>query len=212
MKKEKNKEEKSKLEKFKEIWANPRYKALIKLGLYAVFFLTLFLIAHISSLVNKNNVPKKKSTNVIDVSKYESYKYIYTLTTKYIDKEEVITYIGIDTPSTNSGEISYSDSEMTEKYVLDKSTNVIFINGIEKDKIFDLDEDYFSLKAILEKINESKKIEDGHYVYTDSENINIDIYVISSNNELQIKIDFNERYTSEILVGKELTIKIANIN
>ena len=212
MKNKESKEEKTKFEKFKEIWANPRYKALIKLGLYAVFFLTLFLIAHISSLVNKNNVPKKESTNVIDISKYESYKYIYTLTTKYIDREETITYTGIDTPSTNSGEISYSDNEATEKYVLDKSTNVIFINGIEKDKIFDLDEDYFSLKAILEKINESKKIEDDHYVYTDSENINIDIYVNSSNNELQIKIDFNERYISENIEGKVLCIKIISIN
>lgn len=210
MKKNSEKKEESKFSKFKEIWAVPRYKALIKLGMYIVFFATLFLIAYISSSLNSTNDTKKSNNNTIDI--LENFKYIYTINTKKGNNIETITYAGTETQATNSGTIEYSYVDRIDTYVVDKITNKIYINGIEGEKLYQLDdESYFSLSSLKEKIQKSKRISENEYIYTDENNIKINITLNKTNEGQIITIDFNEKYVSEILDGKTLKLEYINI-
>ena len=62
--------------------SKPRYKALIKLGMYILFFSGLFLIAYISSAFNTTTNNNGKKNNSIDV--IENFKYKYTISIKKI--------------------------------------------------------------------------------------------------------------------------------
>ena len=170
MKKNKEEKKESLFSKFKDIWSVPRYKALIKLGLYAVFFLTLFLISQISSSFNTTeNVPKNANKDII----FESYTYTYKIT-----KDNVITtYTGTSTSESNNGLIKYSNNNSVQTYIFDKKENKIYINGKEVLKLYDIDDKYFSyeyLDSIIKKSNDGK--------YVDDENNIIQIKKQESNN------------------------------
>lgn len=210
-KQNKEKNEESKISKFKELWANPRYKALIKLGMYAVFFLTLFLISYISGSIKSSN-RKNNSNDIKTLNILDNYSYIYTITTIKSDIIETITYTGTETPATNSGKIEYSYIDKVDNYVVDKTTNKIYINGVEEDKLYDLDdESYFSLNDVNEKILKSEKISENRYVYTDENNIKINITLEKIDEKQIVTIDFNERYISEIIDEKKLVLQYMSI-
>ncbi len=210
MKKNSEKKEESKLSKFKEIWSKPRYKALIKLGMYILFFSGLFLIAYISSAFNTTTNNNGKKNNSIDV--IENFKYKYTISIKKNNNIDKITYTGTETTATNSGSVEYSYIDRVDNYIVDKVTNKIYINGVEQDKLYELDdESYFSLLSVKDKINKSKKISENEYVYTDENNIKINITLNKTEETQTITIDFNEKYISEIIDGKTLILEYTNI-
>ena len=66
-KKKKGNDKESLFSKFKSLWSVPRYRAFIKLGLYVLFFLILFVIYEISMLFNPNK------NNVISNNKYNTF-------------------------------------------------------------------------------------------------------------------------------------------
>lgn len=155
----------SKFDKFKEIWANPRYKALIKLGMYALFFGSLFLISYISTSFRGKTPVDNKTNNLILL---DNYKYKYEITTNNNNIKEVITYNGIETSATNSGTIEYLGIDTLDSYVVDKTTNKIYINGVEKERLYDeLYEEYLSYKSIKNIISNSIK-KDNKYIYKDN--------------------------------------------
>lgn len=210
MKKNSEKKEESKLSKFKEIWSKPRYKALIKLGMYILFFAILFLIAYISSSLNSTDNPTKEKDSTVEI--LENFEYKYTISTKKGDNIETITYTGTETTATNSGSVEYSYIDRVDNYIVDKVTNKIYINGVEQDKLYELDdESYFSLLSVKDKINKSKKISENEYIYTDENNIKINITLNKTEETQTITIDFNEKYISEIIDGKTLILEYTNI-
>ena len=52
-KKEEEQKEKTKVERFKELWANKRWRAVIKLGMWISFFVLVFLILIVASFISR---------------------------------------------------------------------------------------------------------------------------------------------------------------
>ena len=48
------------MEKFKEMWANPRYKAIIKLGFWFVFLIVIVVFSSVSSPKETNSIPNSE--------------------------------------------------------------------------------------------------------------------------------------------------------
>lgn len=185
----------SKFARFKEIWANPRYKALIKLGMYAIFFGSLFLISYISTSFREKTPVDNKTNNLILL---DNYKYKYEITINNNNIKEVITYNGIETSATNSGTIEYLGLDTLHSYVVDKMTNKIYINGIEKEKLYDeLYEEYLSYKSIKNIINSSTK-KDNKYIYKD----NVIITLEEKAKEYYVLMEFNTENKEETYIEK----------
>ncbi len=70
-------EKQSFFSKFKELWANPRYKALIELGLYIAFFGIIFIYVSLTGSPSSNNYSNVEEK--IDYFEYyknmDSYEY-----------------------------------------------------------------------------------------------------------------------------------------
>lgn len=64
---------KEKIRIFKEIWSVPRYKALIKLSLYFIFFASIIIYTSIVS--SKNNRSEKILSPLEQMSLKENYKF-----------------------------------------------------------------------------------------------------------------------------------------
>ena len=56
---------------FKELWANTRYRAIIKLGMWFCFFFFFFIISLIVSLFNKGVDYSKKDNDTKEEEKVE---------------------------------------------------------------------------------------------------------------------------------------------
>lgn len=110
------------MEKFKEMWSNPRYKAIIKLGAWFVFLIVIVIFSAFSSNSNSNNVPNdiKKEETVVFSSFEEmqnnllvkDYKYTYKVANNNVDSLEV--YNGEVKDSVESG--YYESKEEIYKY------------------------------------------------------------------------------------------------
>ncbi len=57
---------------FKELWADTRYRAIIKLGMWFGFFLIMFIISFVISLFNRNTNYQKKDNDIIKEEKVET--------------------------------------------------------------------------------------------------------------------------------------------
>ena len=88
MKKDKVKKDKI---PFKVLWANPFYSSLIKLGLWVLFFLILYVVLMIGSMnkpINKNNQKKEE--------KSEKILSLIDMKKNLINKNQKITYSVLD--------------------------------------------------------------------------------------------------------------------
>ena len=89
-----NKKEKTKIEKFKELWADKRWKAIIKLGIWFSVFFFLFIILSVAAMISKHtgNVPRRNVQevkeekveanipNLINHLNSGNYSFVYTIT------------------------------------------------------------------------------------------------------------------------------------
>jgi len=57
------------IKKFKELWAIPRYRAIIKLSLYGIMFLLIIIMANISSSMNTNQDETEKTKSYTEIIK-----------------------------------------------------------------------------------------------------------------------------------------------
>jgi len=57
------------IKKFKELWAIPRYRAIIKLSLYGIMFLLIIIMANISSSMNSSNNEKEETKSYTEIIK-----------------------------------------------------------------------------------------------------------------------------------------------
>jgi len=93
---------KSKIKKFiiwfKESWKEPKKRALLKLALYGVFFVSMFLliiiIGEISKLINGNYSDENKCIGTFCDIKNNNYEY--RLTINSYDDEEYMTYVELN--------------------------------------------------------------------------------------------------------------------
>lgn len=77
------------IEKFKELWSIPRYKALIKLGLWLVFFVFVFLYINSFEYVKKDNLNNDNDENIKTIEKYKEMNN-YNFTLSYKGKENIV--------------------------------------------------------------------------------------------------------------------------
>lgn len=70
------------IKNFKEMWSIPRYRAIIKLSLYGIMFLILFILANIYNDTNtlKNETTEQKSfTDIINASDFTNLNFEYNI-------------------------------------------------------------------------------------------------------------------------------------
>lgn len=87
------------MDKFKELWANPRYKAIVKLGLWFVFFLIIIIVCSFSAetktpVLNNNEEEKevvifKSLAELKDKLLNSNVNYLYKLT-NYVENSTTI--------------------------------------------------------------------------------------------------------------------------
>ena len=87
------------MDKFREMWANPRYKAIIKLGAWFVFLIIIVIFSAFSSNSESNDVTNniKKEENIVFASFDEmknnlltkDYKYTYKVANNNANSLEV---------------------------------------------------------------------------------------------------------------------------
>lgn len=157
------------MEKFKELWANPRSKAIIKLGAWFVFLIAIVIFSAFSSTSNfsDNNKYEEEKTKVVFNSLNDmknnlltkNYKYIYKLYNK-TDKELTI-YSGSVNGLEEAG--YYESNKEIYKYLCSDKCYKVFTDHQEemalsrpvKNKLEILFED---LKNITLKEEENKDI------------------------------------------------------
>lgn len=101
----------------KELWKVPRYKSLITLGLYGIFFLSIYLIILISSMFNKPE--ENYEIDPIDMySQMESYEYIYDIKSNLYTYEVNGTYVnGKDNFSINNNDFYIENNIISAKNI-----------------------------------------------------------------------------------------------
>lgn len=204
-KKIKKEKKESFFSRFKEIWVVPRYRAFIKLGLYALFFLSLFLIYEISMLF-KPNIPSLPD-NKNNIVTFKNYTYVFKIH-KYLGNDiETIKYTGTSTKESDTGLITYENG-LTSSYVVDKRNNLIYINGDESDSLYDIVANNYFSYSYLDNI--TKLSSDNKYV--DEYNNTIDISSLSSSSKKTYKIDFGKKYVSSEYDKIVLELEFYNIN
>ncbi|MFV0249552.1 MAG: hypothetical protein ACK5HP_00725 [Bacilli bacterium] len=201
---------KNKLETFKELWNNPRIHALMVLGLYAVFFVIIFIYITISKNTTNQNVEIKDSLETLN--NMNSYEYHY----KYEINNEITNINGIKYNDINEfsiennkftivnnkieGEVSIDD----KLYILEILPNYIY-SYIKLNN--NLNETTYSDNTIKKEyiilIKEIKQ-----YFGTESdENITVTTYE-EDNQIYKIELDLTNIVEEEYLI----TINYENIN
>lgn len=157
---------KEKIEKFKELWAVPRYKAIIELIMFFIFFAVIFLIMFIMSLFAEEEPIEIKKSTIENFTSMENYEYIYEI--NYIINKETLTkeIKGTKYDSTNNFKI------LSDKYYI--KDNSIFNSN---DEIVTNINEYDLIE--LEPINIVTKL-------NEIENKNITTY-----NDGKIKTEYN---------------------
>ena len=135
---------KENIKKFKELWSNPKYKALIKLGIY------LFLIFAISAFVGINNRLSKPSSYPKQEEKPEHI--LNSITNNYSYNCEITIYKDDNINKYYYLTKTYDDNSIITKKYLDKEE----IYYLSLDKYYQLKEDNYlkvSSKEIYDVID-----------------------------------------------------------
>ncbi|MDD4035995.1 MAG: hypothetical protein PHS45_01555 [Bacilli bacterium] len=151
---------------FKEIYQNKRYKAMIQLGFYVIFFIFLFiLIGSNQSAVDNRNYEGNGNKN-INIKDNFTYDYTFEITREGIN--DIINYIGSINDNENLGKKSINNK--TDEFYL--KDNITYILGVIDEKWYVQEENY----NIYEEIDTTfinyndilKMIEKGELVSTET--------------------------------------------
>lgn len=120
---------KEKIETFKKLWANPRYKAIIQLLLWISFFFIMYLVICIINIFSGPvkhepvNIPTKTAIeNYTEMANYE-YKYTYNYT---INKENtVLTIEGTKYNDHNTFKLNGTKYTVKDNLIFDINNNPV---------------------------------------------------------------------------------------
>ena len=217
-----------KIKKFKELWAVPRYRGLMKLGVGLLFMVIVyFMIGGFAQMVPMDQLPginddnsNKKSTNILENYKnIESCEYSYLIEVSnqkgtgtykiegtYYNKNYYFTY--------NNQTYFIKDNEV---YLVDDASKKLLVNkqplSMLDVKILNIDSLYTFMSSSID--NGSTKYKDGSeikkYSYTSYDNKKINIEANGKSNMFNdMVIDFKE-YVSGY-TAYTVTITYKNIN
>lgn len=133
MKKEVKKEKKQNIyiEKFKSIWAVPRYKSLIKLGAYLLFFTLVFTCIDFKST---DDLPASETSTKATLYTMHNYAYQMNIT-HLLPSDEPIQTLHI-TGKTYGTRDTFTVAETGEIYYAEKGIYYIGPNWIETEPVF----------------------------------------------------------------------------
>lgn len=152
------------IEKFKKAWANPKYKAAIKLGLYLLVMIIICVIVAVGSRMkvsDTNDNPETKALNYTEklaLLKEANYAYVYEVNKYLYNKDNTLAdtiktvYTGV---KYNKRELGYKENaKETLKYYIDNETYAIVFG--EKELITNLyeniDSSLIDVGGLLTKI------------------------------------------------------------
>jgi len=149
------------IQKFKRLWHNDRYKAMIKLSIYMIFIFVIIIVINIlpNNTNNTLNDEKNENNTLTEEKNYNNYNYSSTLT--YIENEEEITinYEGDRIEDENVGIKSFGD-EITNYHIKNDVYYLVRLEStkiVEEKEIFErLDSKYFDLEVIKDYIEKGK--------------------------------------------------------
>ena len=196
----KNKKEDSLL---KKMWATPRGKAAIKLGLYLIFIVFVVIFINVSSKVNKivkeSTVNEEKEITIGSMREkllLNNYKYTYTITKndkKTVYSGERLKQVETGTKENEFGTIKYyvNDVEtyqiqMGEKKQIDNLYEDFNINLLDSEYLLNLTNDKSTI------INKDKDLKEYNYSF-DLEDKEIDISIYTKNDNIkEIKVIYDD--------------------
>ena len=207
----KNKEEKKDRIPFKVLWKNPFYNSLIKMGMWVVFFLIIYLCLFISYKGNDNNPGKSSSPS--ETEKALSYAQMKKdlvekeLNIKYILDDYYITGIVKDNVLTGTLEDN-KDNTIKIKYDGEKVYQVKKEEEKVKDDLLkDITKEYLLPKKIVELVDDPKiigvKSTDGTSYTYNLDKVNITFYLNTKAVEKIIILEGNKTYELEYEVIDE---------
>lgn len=191
------------IKKFKELWANPRYKALLKLGLWFIFIAILVSMVRTGAEVKETINPKIESYEV--VYKITSEDKNYTVNgVHFKEKEKLImdtyTYYYVDNI------LNYQNSEAPDIEKI--SFGLLDYNSLKEklSKTTQIDETTYTNKKVISYI-----ISDSYFNTLEDANV---VAEYESDNLTKVTISFNglENYQIEIEYKNFNTITNLDIN
>ena len=145
---------KDKINKFLELWHDPKYKSLIKIGLYLLFILILILIVRVKKATYKpNRINNQQNTNINKtiVDKIDSMKnYEYEIVLNINNNTDTLK--GIKYNDINE----FENIKTSEKYEI--KDNIIYKKGTnEKQDLFYINFNNLSLANIKTYLTDENK-------------------------------------------------------
>ena len=123
---------KEKINTFKKLWAIPRYKAIIKLILFGIFFLSLYIIMQIMIILSNPSDNKPVKIKVIEnVSATDNFKnmssYEYTYEINYILNNQNLSKLITGTKYNNKNvfKILNNKYSISNDLIYDSNNNVV---------------------------------------------------------------------------------------
>ena len=179
----------------------PKNKALVKLGLYAIMFLLIFILARISSFDKDDNKKDLKEkivySTVLDNTRNKSADIEYIISSgeqKYVIDGEL-------KDNTLKGYIEKSDEI---KKIIIKENELYIINNSTEEFSEDLNKKLVVFFLIPNNIFEL--IDNNHAYIEKKEDINIYTYNTTYNEEeYEIKITANYDYITNIIISNDST-------
>ena len=147
---------KNKYSKLREMWAVPKYKLLIKLGMWFVFFLFIYILAGITSLMNNNKTIVDNSDTKINFTKMKNNLENSNLKIKYTIGDYFIE--GTISDNILTGTLEYQDVVYKIKY---DGINIYQIKKDEEtqtDLLNDINKSYFLPKNIINNISNDNNV------------------------------------------------------
>jgi hypothetical protein len=168
---------KQKYSRFRELWAVPKYKLLIKLGMWFVFFLIIYVLAGITSITNKNQ-EAISNPSTINFSQMKQNLINNDLSVKYTINDYYIegnikSNVFVGTLETNDGtyKIKYDGLKLyqVKKELLNETT---LLNDINITYLLPK-----NILNIINNINDVKKSSDNKIYSYNNNNSTISVYL-----------------------------------
>lgn len=181
---------KSKWQTFKEIWKNKKYNALIKLGLYFLFFTFIILYIKLNETGKIDSKVETKKDALSSYSEMKNYDYVLKYSDDSLNKEITGTfYDKMNYFELNNLEYHYKDEILTQnEQVVDNKiiTDFIPINILKFSN--------YNISSLIEKATSNKSVK-----YSDGTS-KLE-YIISYAN-------FIQWYNNQVLTDDGQTVKI----
>jgi hypothetical protein len=155
-------------EKFKKAWANPKYKAAIKLGLYLIAMVIICVIVAVGSRMKVTDNGNEEETKTVTYTeklaalKANNYAYVYEVN-KYSYNDDYTISKTIKTIFTgvklNKRELGYKESaDETIKYYIDTETYIIVFGekAVTNDLYKGINSNLIDTTALITKIESLK--------------------------------------------------------